>query len=140
RGLPAKGASRCLKQDRVIVHRGQASLLRHRKCSRGTDDRPWQGSLPTGSRYGLGKNPLRRVFFRLQKTAIWFLVAADSCYKCRFQALNGQWLTRSQWYVVFLSFTDAFNLDPSTEAQDVLRITDDRPYARMAADRMSQWS
>ncbi|KZN15653.1 MULTISPECIES: hypothetical protein [Pseudomonas] len=55
-------------------------------------------------------------------------------------ALNGQWLTRSQWYVVFLSFTDAFNLDPSTEAQDVLRITDDRPYARMAADRMSQWS
>jgi hypothetical protein len=52
--------------------------------------------------------------------------------------VSGQTLTPANGYVVFLYFIDAVNLDPSTEAQGVLRITDDRPLARMAADRMSK--
>jgi hypothetical protein len=52
--------------------------------------------------------------------------------------VSGQTLTPANGYVVFLYFIDAVNLDSSTEAQGVLRITDDRPLARMAADRMSK--
>ncbi|WP_220702298.1 hypothetical protein, partial [Pseudomonas prosekii] len=54
-------------------------------------------------------------------------------------AAYGQTLTRRCGYVVCLTCCEALILDPSTEAQEVLRIMDDRPLARMAADRMSRW-
>ncbi|CAI8736712.1 hypothetical protein EMIT0P171_130028 [Pseudomonas sp. IT-P171] len=45
----------------------------------------------------------------------------------RTRVLNGQWLTPERGYVVCLRFNNVVNLDPSTESQDALRITDDRP-------------
>ncbi|QAY87277.1 hypothetical protein [Pseudomonas arsenicoxydans] len=83
------------------------------------------------------ENPLRRVFFRLLKNCglLPLLSTASAAQICD---VSGQTLTPANGYVVFLYSTDAVNLDPSTEAQGVLRITDDRPLARMAADRMSK--
>ncbi|MFJ7109918.1 hypothetical protein ACIQU2_20345 [Pseudomonas sp. NPDC098740] len=81
----------------------------------------------------LGKTRFGGFFFACRK-------GFGSCYKRGLQGWNGQWLTPERWYVLCLRFTDVFILDPSTESQEALRIKDDRPLAKMAADRMSKWS
>lgn len=49
-------------------------------------------------------------------------------------------LTRDGSYVVYCTLDPKRNLASSTEAQEVLGITDDRPSARNAIDRESTWS
>lgn len=70
----------------------------------------------------LGKTRFGGFFFARRKYDLLLLWE-----RVQILLFDGQWLTPECWYVLCLPLTDVVNLDPSTESQDALRITDDRP-------------
>ena len=70
----------------------------------------------------LGKTRFGGFFFARRKYDLLLLWE-----RVQILLFDGQWLTPECWYVLCLPLPDVVNLDPSTESQDALRITDDRP-------------